>query len=148
MEHIRHYLVIKAPVGKVYKAITSQDGLSKWWTEKTIAKPEFGFLNEFRFGEQYHNKMRVTELIPNNSVNWICEVGDQEWIDTKISFNLEAKEGKTILRFAQRDWSEATEFYESCNFHWGYFMQSLKMLCETGKGTPHQDSNKKHQASS
>ena len=85
--------------------------------------------------------MKITELIPNKSVHWICEVGEQEWVNTKISFSLESKENKTILRFAQRDWKEATEFYESCNFHWGYFMQSLKMLCETGEGTPHQDKN-------
>ena len=141
MEHIRHYLVIKAPIEKVYDAITTQDGLSKWWTEKTIAKSEVDFVNEFRFGEQYHNKMRVTQLILHKSIQWVCEVGEQEWIDTKISFNLEVKEGKTILRFAQRDWQEATEFYESCNFQWGYYMQSLKMLCETGNGMPHQDSN-------
>ena len=134
MEHIRHYLVIKAPIEKVYHAITSREGLSNWWTEETIAKPEVGFLNEFKFGGEYHNKMRVKELIQDKSVSWLCEDGDKEWINTIISFNLQSKEGKTILHFAQKNWREATDFYASCNFHWGRYMESLQMLCETGKG--------------
>lgn len=137
MEHIRHYLVIKAPVETVYQALTTQEGLSSWWTRRTIAKPEVGFLNEFRFGELYHNKMRVTELIPNKRVSWICESGDKEWIGTGLSFELRKEKDHTILRFAHREWREATEFYESCNYHWGYYLRSVKLLCETGKGTPH-----------
>jgi len=139
MEHIRHYLTIKAPINKVFEAVTQQEGLASWWTKETIAKPEIGFVNEFKFGGKYHQKMRITALTPNQSVHWVCEDGPQEWLNTKLSFELREKEEKTILRFAQRDWKEATEFYESCNYNWGFFMLSLKNLCETGKGTPHQD---------
>lgn len=139
MEHIRHYLVINAPVQKVYDAITTQEGLSKWWTKETIAKPEKGFLNEFIFGEDGHEKMRVTQLDKNKAVHWTCEEGNKEWVDTKFSFDLAEKDGKTILQFAHKDWREATDFYASCNYHWGYFMHSLKKFCETGKGTPYPD---------
>lgn len=137
MEHIRHYLVIKAPVQKVYEAITTQDGLSKWWTKEAIAKPEEGFLNEFFFAKDDHQKMRVTHLDTNKAVHWTCEEGDPEWVNTKFSFELAEKDGKTILQFAHKDWREATDFYASCNYHWGYFMHSLKKLCETGQGTPY-----------
>lgn len=142
MENIRHYLVIQAPIQKVYEAITSQEGLSNWWTEETIAKPEIGFLNEFKFGEEYLNKMRIKELIPNKSVLWLCEDGDKEWINTKVSFNLKSKEGETILQFSHEGWREATEFYASCNFHWGRFMESLKLLCETGNGLAYRKKEK------
>lgn len=142
MEHIRHYLTIHAPTEKVYDAITSQQGLSDWWTDETLAKPELGFVNEFRFGGDYHKKMRIDKLVPNKEVNWTCELGEEEWIGTHLSFKLESpEEGKTVLRFAHRDWQNATDFYESCNFHWGYFMQSLKMLCEGGEGKPFRDAN-------
>jgi len=139
MEHIRHSVTINAPINSVYEAITSQEGLSKWWTNQTIAKAKIEFLNEFGFGPEYSKRMRVTELIPDELVKWHCEDGDKEWIGTNLSFNLSLKDGKTILRFAHRDWTEATEYYENCNFHWGLFLQSLKMLCETGKGTPFQE---------
>ncbi len=137
MEHIRHYLTINAPVQKVYDAFTTQEGLSNWWTKETIAKPEEGFLNEFMFGDAGHEKMRVTRLEPNKSVHWTCEEGSPEWVGTNFSFDLSEKDEKTILQFAHKDWREATEFYAICNYHWGYFMHSLKNLCETGKGTPY-----------
>ena len=85
--------------------------------------------------------MRVKGLTPNKAVHWVCEDGDKQWVDTKVSFSLEEKDGKTALRFAHRDWKEATDFYETCNFHWGLFLQSLRLVCETGKGTPYQDMN-------
>jgi hypothetical protein len=28
------------------------------------------------------------------------------------------------------------EVYGTYNFNWGYYLQSLKLLCETGMGTP------------
>jgi uncharacterized protein YndB with AHSA1/START domain len=134
MEHIRHYLIINAPIGKVYEAITTQEGLSNWWTADTIAKPEIGFLNEFKFGNNYHNKMRVKVLDENQLIVWICEDGDREWINTKISFKLSVKGDKTVLQFSQENWADTTEFYASCNYNWGRFMASLQSLCETGTG--------------
>jgi uncharacterized protein YndB with AHSA1/START domain len=35
MPNIRHNLIIGASSEKVYKAITSEEGLSAWWTPKT-----------------------------------------------------------------------------------------------------------------
>ena len=136
MEHIRHYVLIKAPVEKVYEAITTQQGLANWWTRQTVAKPEVGFLNEFGFGEEYLNKMRIEELVPSKLVKWSCEGQHEEWTGTPLTFELQQKDEDTVLRFAHSDWKEATEFYENCNYHWAYFLHSLKKLCETGKGHP------------
>jgi hypothetical protein len=30
------------------------------------------------------------------------------------------------------------DFYANCNFHWGFYLQSLKDFCESGKGKPFQ----------
>lgn len=136
MPNIKHYLSISSPVDKVYRAVTEQEGLAGWWTLETRAKPEVGFINEFKFGEKYLNKMRITEIQPNKRVSWLCIVGDKEWVGTKFIFDLEEKDGATILRFAQNDWKDETDFFASCNFRWGFYMQSLKNYCETGKGTP------------
>lgn len=136
MEHIRHLVTIQAPASKVFEAISTQQGLANWWTEQTVAKPEVGFVIDFRFGPEHHKQMRITGLEHNKSVTWQCVAGDPEWMDTIISFELEAGEGKTVLRFAHNNWAEATDYFGSCNFHWGYFIQSLRLLCETGEGTP------------
>ena len=134
MENILHQVDINASISSVYEAITTQNGLANWWTKQTIAKVEVGFVNEFRFGDVHLKKMRITELIPNQKVHWVCEGDDDEWLDTPITFLLEEVNGKTRLRFAHRNWAEASEYYEVCNFHWAFFLQSLRLYCETGSG--------------
>jgi uncharacterized protein YndB with AHSA1/START domain len=34
MPSIKHYFAIQAPAEKVYEAITEQDGLAAWWTQR------------------------------------------------------------------------------------------------------------------
>src|SRR5579862_6433045 len=139
MADIKHYVVIKTLAEKVYRAITEQDGLAGWWTRETIAKAELGFINEFKFGKQYHNKMKVTKLEKNKFVAWECVGGDKEWIGTQLTFELNEKDGKTELMFTQADWASQTLFYANCNYHWGGYMKSLKDYAETGTGKPNHD---------
>ena len=139
MADIKHFVVINAPVNTVYKAITEQEGLAGWWAVNTIAKPEIGFVNEFKFGDRYHNKMKITNLEKDRLIAWECIGGDREWIGTHIKFELAEKDGKTELMFTQADWGGQTLFYANCNYHWGGYMKSLKDYAETGKGFPNHD---------
>jgi uncharacterized protein YndB with AHSA1/START domain len=136
MAEIQHLVHINAPSSAVYKAITEESGLKSWWTVQTRAVPEVGAVIEFNFGDRYHDEMKIVNLKPNQKVEWICLLGESEWIDTTFVFDLEAKDDHTILRFTHGSWRESTDFFASCNYHWGYYLRSLKCLCETGKGTP------------
>ncbi len=136
MAEIKHLLIINTPAAVIYRAITEQEGLAGWWTRQTEARPEIGSLAEFRFGERYHNIMRVIELIPGRHVKWQCESGEEEWIGTIFIFDLKENGDKTTLRFTHGNWREDTDFFASCNYHWGHYMKSLKSYCETGKGEP------------
>src|SRR5438045_1343688 len=100
MAEIRHNVVIKTTPEKVYKAVTTQEGIEGWWCKHTTAKPEVGFVNVFIFG-QFRNEMQVTKLTPDKRVEWKCINSIEEWIGTDISFDMEEKDGKTILRFTQ-----------------------------------------------
>ena len=135
MADIKHYLIIKAAPEKIYEAITTQDGLASWWAKQTTANPEVGFVNVFTFGK-FRNEFKVTKLIPNSKVEWECINSIEEWIGTGISFDLEEKDGRTILRFAHSGWKEITDTFADCNYTWALFMKSLKSLCETGTGAP------------
>jgi len=136
MASIKHYLLIKTLPEKVYKAITTTEGLKGWWTLNANAEEKVGGVAEFIFGDQYHNKMNVTDLEQSKKVEWKCFQGDKEWIDTTFVFDIEGKEGDTILRFTHGNWKEETDFFASCNYHWGYYMRSLADYCEKGEGTP------------
>jgi uncharacterized protein YndB with AHSA1/START domain len=132
---IRINVVIKAAPQKIYSAITTREGLESWWCKHTTAKPELGFVNVFTFGN-FRNEMKITTLTPNNKVEWKCISSIEEWIGTCISFDMEEKDGKTILRFVQSGWKAATDTFAGCTYDWALFMKSLKLFCETGTGTP------------
>lgn len=132
---IRINVPIAATPQKIYEAITTQEGLSSWWAKQTIAKPEKGFINVFTFGS-FRNEMKVTRLTSNTDVEWLCINSIEEWIGTKISFNLETKDGKTLLRFAHSDWRASTDTLAGCTYDWAWFIRSLKTFCETGNGMP------------
>jgi uncharacterized protein YndB with AHSA1/START domain len=135
MADIRHNLTIKVAHEQVYKAITTKEGLEAWWCKQTTAKPEVGFVNVFNFG-QSTLQMKVTNLVPNQKVNWDCMNTGDEWMGTNVSFELEEKNGNTLLRFAHSNWAAVTDHFASCSYDWAKFLHSLKMLCETGAGNP------------
>lgn len=135
MLEIRRRVVIKAAPEKIYEAITRQEGLSNWWAKQTTAKPEVGFVNTFTFGE-FLNEMKIITLIPDKKVEWLCINSIEEWIGATISFDLEEKGERTILRFTRSGWNTVNDTFASCNYDWGRFITSLKTLCETGIGTP------------
>lgn len=136
MPDIKHYLVINTLTEKVYQALTTKTGIASWWTPQTEIGNNVGDINIFDFGDRYHNEMKIIDLQPNKRVEWECLVGDKEWIGTNFSFELEEKDNETVLRFAQSNWKEETDFFASCNFQWAYYLVSLKQYCETGTGTP------------
>jgi uncharacterized protein YndB with AHSA1/START domain len=135
MKEIRHNVVIKAPAEKVYRAITTQEGIESWWCKQTTVKPELGFTNVFIFGKS-RNEMKVTGLSLDKRTEWECVNSIEEWIGTRISFELEDREEKTLLRFTHGGWQALTDTFADCNYSWALFMKSLKSFCETGLGDP------------
>ncbi|MEE9431964.1 MAG: SRPBCC domain-containing protein [Melioribacteraceae bacterium] len=136
MASIKHYLIIRTPVEIVYKALTQQEALAGWWTPETFTKSKVGSIIDFIFGKNSHDQMKILVLAKNKKVEWECVQGDPEWVGTRICFDLVGKNNSTVLRFTHSKWKKETDFLATCNYHWGYFLRSLKLFCETGKGTP------------
>jgi uncharacterized protein YndB with AHSA1/START domain len=134
---IEHLNTIKVPAVKVYDALTSPDGLTQVWTMELNVRAEVGFVNEFTFGKET-DRMKITELNPGKRVEWVVIKSDPQWIGTVISFELSERDSVTTVVLRQKGWKEVTDFYRFCNYHWGWFLYSLKHYCETGEGFPYQ----------
>jgi hypothetical protein len=119
----------------VYKALTTVDGLSAWWTTDTQGESKVGGVLKFRFGNGGFD-MKVLELDPGKHMLWRVVDGPAEWIGTKISFDLRQEGDWTIILFKHQGWKEPVEFVHHCSTKWGMFLLSLKSALETGKGTP------------
>src|ERR1700755_2310781 len=157
MPNIHQALLVGAPVEKVYNALTTQEGLAAWWTPTATARAEVGSISRFPFGPSYFKEMRINRLKPYEWVGWECIQGDAEWVGTTLSFRLISGDKEELLRshpairgqieqlsggsgtlvvFHHNDWREHTLMFAECSYTWGRFLRSLKLYCETGKGTP------------
>jgi uncharacterized protein YndB with AHSA1/START domain len=137
MPDIQHRIIINGSPKKIYHALTTAEGLSSWWTKGTKAEAVVGYVAEFPFGDSV-TKMEILDLKPDAQVKWKCVSGPNDWLDSIITFNLEAKNDASIVRFVQHD-HKAGDFYGHCNTKWAYFLLSLKSYLETGKGSPYPD---------
>ena len=143
MVDILHRVGIKSSLDEVYKALTPREGLAGWWTNNTQGESRVGGVLQFRFSaggaEIGGMEMKVLELDPARRVLWQVVGGPEEWIGTKISWDLKQDGEYSIVLFKHQDWKEPVEFMHHCSTKWAIFLMSLKSLVETGKGTPNPD---------
>jgi uncharacterized protein YndB with AHSA1/START domain len=140
MADILHRVGIKSSLDDVYKALATRDGAAAWWTTNTQGEGKVGGVLKFRFSaggaEIGGFDMRVLELQPGKRVLWQVIEGPDEWIGTKISFDLKQSGEHAIVLFKHQGWKEPVEFMHHCSTKWAIYLMSLKSLLETGKGTP------------
>ena len=120
---------------RVYDALSTLDGLSGWWAEKTTGDTDPGGVIEFRFGPGGID-MLVVELDPGRLVRWEVVGGPEEWIGTEVRFDIRRDGDWTIVLFRHEGWREPVEFMHHCSTKWATFLLSLKQLLETGTGAP------------
>jgi uncharacterized protein YndB with AHSA1/START domain len=134
METIFHQILIKTTSEVVFEAITTKEGISKWWLADCTVKPEVGFINEFRYQGIVYNKMKIINLRTNEKVEWECVQSDPQWIGTHVIFEISRHYDLVKLNLKQTNWKEQTEFFATCNYHWGRHLTMLRDYCETGIG--------------
>ncbi|MBJ8345474.1 SRPBCC domain-containing protein [Antrihabitans sp. YC2-6] len=135
MVDILHRVGIEASVDEVYTALTTIDGLSGWWTDDTSGDTNVGGVLEFRF-ELGGFDMEIQTLEPAERVLWQVVDGPEEWIGTKVSFDLRQEGDYAMVNFKHEGWREPVEFMHHCSTKWAVFLLSLKSLVEDGKGQP------------
>ena len=138
MTSILHRVKLQASAEQVYNALTTADGLKSWWT-KADTTAEVNSITRFYFGVNNDHlvDMQITQLIPNQLINWKCVSGP--WENTGLfEFVIRPEEQGVMLLFSHHGWQEADEFYMHCNSKWGFFLTvSLKSFLESGTGQPH-----------
>ena len=132
---IKHLFHINAKRSDVFKAISTIEGLSNWWTTKTTGDPAKDGIIQFRFGDAGPD-MKVTAIKPEEGIAWECVASPHGWVGHTFTIDLDDNEGKTRVRFSHNGWNAADDLYAICSFSWGRFMESLRQYCQTGKGEP------------
>jgi hypothetical protein len=127
---------------EVFSAINNVRG---WWSGEIEGDTDrLGAVFTYRVPEVHYCRMKITELVPGKRVVWHVLESDisytkvrNEWDDTKITFDISRKDGKTEVRFTHLGLVPAYECYDACSDAWGTLIRgSLRKLITTGKVQP------------
>jgi uncharacterized protein YndB with AHSA1/START domain len=139
MQAIHHVFEVAAARARVYEALCTAAGLAQWWTTRVEADPRVGGLVDFTFGGDFNPAMRITALDEPTRIEWEFAGGHDPWEGSTFRFELADSGAGTKLRFWQNYGQQLSDdAYGVYNFNWGYYLESLRMLCEAGAGKPYQ----------
>jgi uncharacterized protein YndB with AHSA1/START domain len=145
-----HEVRFAHPLERVWNAIADRTALSQWlmqggfglagWRSRRVAAPAAtpGARIEFTFAGDFNPVMEVVKAEPGAELEWRCLGGHDPRNDNTFRFQLAPfDDGRTRLRFWQEYAVELSDdAYGPYNFNWGYYLESLRMLCTTGAGKP------------
>ena len=104
---IKHLFHINASKEKVFEALSTINGLAKWWTNDTTGNPAtLGGIIKFRFATSGGPDMKVTDSKTDESITWECLASPHGWTGHTFTFKLDDNEGKTRVRFSHDGWKE------------------------------------------
>ena len=136
MADIIHRVGIAGSVSEIYNSLTTDEGLSRWWTTDTSGAGDVGSIIKFRFDGEGPD-FEVIEKQTDSIVRWRHSGNMPEpWVGTEISFHLTAEGKQTYVRFTHSNWKEPSDFMAHCSTKWAIFLMSLKEAIETGNGKP------------
>jgi uncharacterized protein YndB with AHSA1/START domain len=141
MVDIVHRIGIKAPLSKVYAALSTVEGVAGWWTRETSGESKLGGAVNVLFRSPAGKEVgqmdfELRKLEPNQQVLWRFTAGPPEWLGTDVTFDLSQDGDTTLILFGHRNWREPVEFMAHCSMKWAVFLLSLRQLVETGQGRP------------
>jgi uncharacterized protein YndB with AHSA1/START domain len=142
MPDIMHVVRIGATPEQVYAALTTAEGIRKWWTRDVALDSQTGGTGEFRFNQgRTVTRVRLDELEPPVRVRWttIFSNAPAGWSGSTITFDLRAEGSNTVLSFAHRGFRQADERYLRVSAGWAYYLTCLQRYLETGYGATHGD---------
>ena len=128
-----------------HEAFESINSVSKWWTENLEGSSQKqGDEFTVRFDDVHVSTQKLVEVVPDKKVVWLVTgsqlnfVKDkQEWTNTKISFEIAEKDGKTQINFTHIGLIPGIECYNGCTNAWSQYIKgSLFKLLTEGKGMP------------
>jgi uncharacterized protein YndB with AHSA1/START domain len=142
MRTIIHVVDVSASTESLFTALTTVSGLAKWWTTKVSGDTGPGGRIDFTFAGDFNPVMQVVSA-SDAELQWRCIAGHDNWAENTFRFQVAGlDDGRTRLRFRQHYANELSDDdYGIYNFNWGYYLESLRLLCVTGTGKPFQPSH-------
>jgi uncharacterized protein YndB with AHSA1/START domain len=86
MADIYHDFPIKAPVERVYAAVSTPQGLDAWWTKRSAGTATEGAEWELGFGPTFEWRARVTRAAATTEFELQLTTASPDWVGTRVGF--------------------------------------------------------------
>jgi len=141
METITCPITISVPPAEVFEAFSSLGGIRSWWTNAISGNPDKGGELRMEIGMNRHIIFSVSAMKKNSFITLTGISSNfpegEEMIGTSITFKVLTNSARTTnLTLTHEGWKAKTPFYKSTSKQWATRLESLKKLCESGKGDP------------
>jgi uncharacterized protein YndB with AHSA1/START domain len=136
---IHHVVDIDSPAAGVWATLTESDRLAGWWSTKLeTPAAAVGARVHWTFAGDFNPVMEIIGLDAPHELVWRCVAGHDPWQNSTFRFLVDPlDDGRTRLRFWQEyDVELDDDYFGVYNFNWGYYLESLRLLCVSGNGKP------------
>jgi len=125
---IEKQIEIEAPPEAVWKALTTGEGLTRWFPLEANVEPGVGGKITLSWGPEWQATSEITAWEPNHRIAW----GTGKPVRMEVA--IEARGGKTIVRLVQSSFSTGAdwekEFYDSTDYGWVFMLVNLRHYLE------------------
>jgi uncharacterized protein YndB with AHSA1/START domain len=129
---------IRALPARVFEAVSTPAGLDRWWTKRSAGEALTGRKYKLWFGPDHDWRAEVTRCVPVSEFELQLVRADDDWVGTRVGFQLEARDASTWVRFRHTGWPERNEHYRiSCNC-WAMYLRVLRRYLEHGETVPYE----------
>ncbi|MFN8571420.1 MAG: SRPBCC domain-containing protein [Gemmatimonadaceae bacterium] len=139
MSDILQDLPIKAPIQRVFDAISTPEGLNAWWTLTCKGTPRAGAQFELDFGPEYVWQAKVRQCEAPVLFELEMTRADEDWLGSRVTFRLQEKGEATWLQFAHTGWTTPNEHYRISSHCWAMYLRILRRSIEYGEVVPYKD---------
>jgi uncharacterized protein YndB with AHSA1/START domain len=138
MSDILHEFPVRASPDQVFRAVATPAGLDEWWTLWSSGEPVVGAEYEFGFGPDFNWRAVVTASEPGARFELELTEADEEWVGTRVGFDLQPVGGTVRVRFHHRGWPEAGDHYRTSSYCWAMYLRILRRYLEHGESVAYE----------
>ena len=91
-----------------------------------------------RFGPQYDWRAIVERFEPGKTFEFKITQSGDEWLGTRVGFELGGTKDITQVRFYHRGWPVETEHYRISCYCWAMYLRVMKRYLEHGEIVPYE----------
>jgi uncharacterized protein YndB with AHSA1/START domain len=128
---------VSASADLVFRAVTTPDGLDRWWTLRATGTAVVGAVYELNFGPAYEWRGRVTRCDIGREFELLMTDADSDWKGTRVGFRLDTIDDGTMIRFHHIGWPEPNEHYRISAHCWAMYLRLLRRYLEHGEVVPY-----------